>query len=116
MEKGIPKRPAVHDLRSLTLRDMIGPLFRNRRVVLAVFAALFAAAILVAFAWAKHYYVATMQIVVAHERSDPTVTGQQNGAAENTTAVTADEVASEVALLQGRDILTEAARSCDLVG
>ena len=115
MQNAIPKNPAVNDLRSLTLRDMLGPLFCNWRVVLVVFGAFCLAAIVVAFGWAKHYYVATMQIVVAHERSDPTVTSQQNAAADNPTAVTADEVASEVALLQGRDILMEAARSCDLV-
>ena len=114
MDNAISKKPVVYDLRSLTLRDMIGPLFRNWRVVLVVFSTLFAAAILVAWGWAKHYYVSTMQVVVARERADPAVTGQQNGAADNTTAVTADEVASEVALLQGRDILTEVVRSCGL--
>ncbi len=55
-----------------------------------------------------------MQVVVGRERSDPTVTGQQNAAAGNNTVVTADEVASEIALLQGRDMLREVAEICKL--
>jgi len=115
MDSTIHKKPAVYDLRSLTLRDMVGPLFRNRLVVVLVFSAFFAGALLLAWGWAKHYYVATMQIVVARERSNPTLTGQQGGAADNSTSVTADEVASEVALLQGRDMLEEVVRSCGLM-
>src|SRR5262250_989822 len=114
MESTIHKKPAVYNLRSLTLRDMVGPLFRNRLVVVLVFSVFFAGAVLLAWSWAKHYYVATMQIVVARERSNPTLTGQQSGAADNATSVTADEVASEVALLQGRDMLEEVVRGCGL--
>jgi uncharacterized protein involved in exopolysaccharide biosynthesis len=115
MENTIHKKPAVYDLKSLTLRDMIGPLFRNWLVAMLVFSAIFVVAVLVALGWARHYYVSTMQVVVARERSDPALSGQQNGAADNSTAVTADEVASEVALLQGRDILSEVVRNCDLL-
>ena len=114
MEKIGTKKPNSYDLPRLTLRDMLGPLFRHRLVVFGTFSLVLAASILVAFFWAKHYYAATMQIVVARERSNPPVTGQQSAAADNTTSVTADEVASEVALLQGRDMLQEVVRSCQL--
>ena len=114
MDNGSKKRMPSLEFRRLTLRDMAGPLFRNWRAVLLVFCLVFAGAIALAFGWAKHYYVATMQVIVERERSNPTVTGQQNAAAENVTAVTADEIASEIVLLQGRDMLEEVARTCQL--
>jgi len=45
----------------------------------------FAVALFVAWGWANHYYVATMQVIVARERSNPTVTGQQNATVGNDT-------------------------------
>ena len=114
MDKVSNKKAASLEFRRLTLRDMLGPLFRNRRAVLATFSLIFLGAIAVAFGWAKHYYVATMQVVVERERSNPTVTGQQNAAVENITAVTPDEIASEIVLLQGRDMLEQVARTCQL--
>lgn len=114
MENKNSGRPAVYDPRSLTLRDMVGPLFRNWRLVLATSATIFLFALLLAWGWAKHYYVATMQVAVARERYEPAVTGQQNAATDNIMVVTEDEVASEVALLQGRDMLEEVVRACGL--
>jgi uncharacterized protein involved in exopolysaccharide biosynthesis len=108
------KKPGVYDLRQLTWRDMLGPLFRKRQAVLVTFCLIFGVALFAAWGWANHYYVATMQVVVARERTDPTVTGQQNAVAGNDTMVTADEVASEVALLQGRDMLKQVAQTCGL--
>jgi len=108
------KKPVGFDLKRLTVRDMVGPLFRNWGIVLVVFSVIFLCAIFVAWGWARHYYVASMQVVVARERSDPTVTPNQNAAVDNHTAVTADEVASEIALLQGRDMLEQVTQSCQL--
>ena len=114
MENVGTKKSAGYESRQLTLRDMLGPLFRNRRTVLVTFCSVFAVALFVAWGWANHYYVATMQVIVARERSNPTVTGQQNATVGNDTTVTADEVASEIALLQGRDMLQEVVQVCDL--
>jgi uncharacterized protein involved in exopolysaccharide biosynthesis len=114
MENMDAKKSGGYEIRMLTLRDILGPLFRNWGVVLAIFGLIFVTATFVAWGWANHYYVANMQVVVARERSNPTVTGQQNGVADNETAVTADEVASEIALLQGRDMLQEVAQICNL--
>jgi uncharacterized protein involved in exopolysaccharide biosynthesis len=56
-----------------------------------------------------------MQVVVSQERSNPKVTGQQNAALlDSGPAISADEVATEVALLQGRDMLEEVVRVCQL--
>jgi uncharacterized protein involved in exopolysaccharide biosynthesis len=111
---GTPKS-ARYDVRSMTLRDMASPLFRNWRVVVVTFGAIFAIAILVAWKWADGYYTASMQVVVSRERSNPKVTAEQNGAVEeNGLGVTSDDVTSEIALLQGRDLLEDVVRACHL--
>ncbi len=110
-----PKKTANYDIRALTLRDMVGPLFRNWRTVSVTFCLLFLIAIAVGWKWAEDYYVSSMQVVVSRERSDAKVTGQQNAALlDNGAPVTADEVASEIALLQGRDMLKEVVQACKL--
>jgi len=115
MENTETKKLARYDVRSLTLRDMASPLFRNWRVVILTSCAITAIATLVARKWAGDYYVSTMQVVVSRERTNPKVTGQQNAAVEeNGIGVTSDDVASEIALLQGRDLLEEVVRACNL--
>jgi uncharacterized protein involved in exopolysaccharide biosynthesis len=97
----------------LTLRDMLTPLFRHRRVVIAVFCGVFLLAILFAWLWASNYYVASMQVVVEQDRSDPAVTSAPNAVVANK-PVTTDQINSEVALLQGNDMLRSVAGSCGL--
>jgi uncharacterized protein involved in exopolysaccharide biosynthesis len=116
MENFDAKRLAGSEIRQLTLRDMLGPLFRNWRVVIVTFCLILVLAIWAAWGWANHYYVATMQVVVERERSEPAVSGQQeNFVVGNEPVITTEEVASEIALLQGRDMLQEVARTCKLV-
>jgi uncharacterized protein involved in exopolysaccharide biosynthesis len=116
MENMGTKKSASYEIPRLTLRDMIGPLFRNWRAVFIAFCSIFAIANVVAWRWANRYYVATMQVVVSRARANPTVSGQQNVVvADNATAVAPDEVASEIVLLQGRDMLREIAGICRLV-
>jgi uncharacterized protein involved in exopolysaccharide biosynthesis len=115
MDRMDVKKSANYDIRTRTLRDIISPLFRNWRAVVVAFCSIFVIAIVVAWAWASNYYVSSMQVVVSQERSDPKVTGQQNAALLDTgPVVTADEVATEIALLQGRDMLREVVRICKL--
>src|SRR5882672_7658873 len=115
MENLGTKKPASYEIRQLTLRDMLGPLFRHWPAVIVTFCLILLAAIWAAWGWADRYYVATMQVVVARERSEPTVSGQEeNLVVGNGTEVTADDVASEIALLQGRDMLQVVARICNL--
>jgi polysaccharide biosynthesis transport protein len=111
------KKSARYDIPRLTLRDMLGPLFRHRLAALATFCLVFLSCVLVAWLWASHYYVATMQVVVGRERLDAAVTPQPTAAVQDSSKiVTTDDVASEVALLQGTDMLREVARTCKLVG
>jgi uncharacterized protein involved in exopolysaccharide biosynthesis len=99
---------------SLTLRDLVAPLFRRRRLVITVFSGVFLFAILFAWLWAARYYVATMQIVVEQDRSDPAVTAGQSSSIQNSKTVTSDQVTSEVALLQGQDMLRSVVATCHL--
>jgi len=106
------KKPITNELRALTLRDMVAPLFRKKRIVLGAFFLVFGFVNLVAWGWASRYYESSMQVVVGRERSEPPVTPQADVLHEKD--VTKDDVASEVALLQGRDMLIEVARTCKL--
>ncbi len=98
----------------LTLRDMLAPLFRHRRIVIVTFCGVFIAAILVAWIWAANYYVSTMQVVVEQDRSDPAITSAQVANVNNNKPITLDQVASEVSLLQGDDMLRNVVAACGL--
>jgi polysaccharide biosynthesis transport protein len=108
-------KPADYDVPELTLRDMLRPLFRHRWAVSVTFTSIFVASVVLAWGWANRYYVATMQVVVDRTRLDPAVTAQPTAALQETNkTVTTEDVDSEVALLQGRDMLREVAQTCKL--
>jgi uncharacterized protein involved in exopolysaccharide biosynthesis len=115
MTKSNRGNKSEHEMPELTLRDMLAPLFRHRRMVVISFCCVFVAATLVAWAWAARYYVSTMQVVVAQDRSDPAITSAQIANINNNRAVTTDQVTSEVALLQGNDMLRTVVATCGLV-
>jgi uncharacterized protein involved in exopolysaccharide biosynthesis len=97
-----------------TLRDVLAPLFRRRRLVILSFCGVFLGAVLVASLWAASYYEASMQILVQEHRSDPTITPSPNSAVGSGGLITPDQISSEVALLQGNDILRSVASTCGL--
>jgi uncharacterized protein involved in exopolysaccharide biosynthesis len=99
----------------LTLRDILAPLFRHRRIVIVSFCCVFVAATLVAWLWAARYYVSTMQVVVEQDRSDPAITSAQVANVNNNKPITVDQVTSEVALLLGEDMLRSVVARCALV-
>jgi uncharacterized protein involved in exopolysaccharide biosynthesis len=105
LEEGLPE---------FTLRDVFAPLFRHKRLVICVFLGGLAFSALVAWGWAARYYVASMQVVVDQSRSDPAVTTGENAAVQTNRPVTADQIASEIALLQGRDMLRSVVTTCGL--
>lgn len=104
-DEGMPK---------LTLRDALTPLFRHRRLVISTFCSVALVGILVAWLWAARYHVAEMQIVVEQGRSDPAVTSAQNAAMISIKSVATDQITSEIALLQGQDMLRSVAVTCGL--
>jgi uncharacterized protein involved in exopolysaccharide biosynthesis len=100
---------------ALTLRDMVVPIFRQRKVVVVTFLTVFVCATLVAWLWAARYYRATMQIVVEQDRADPAITSGQSAVINSTKGITMDQVTSEVSLLQGVDMLRTIVATCGLV-
>jgi uncharacterized protein involved in exopolysaccharide biosynthesis len=98
----------------VNLRDILTPLFRHKRLVLATFCALSLCSILFAWLWASRYYVSKMQVLVEQDRSDPSITTAQSAAMPNTKMLTTDQISSEVALLQGQDMLRSVAATCGL--
>jgi uncharacterized protein involved in exopolysaccharide biosynthesis len=85
--------------------------------MLVTFCAVFLASVFLAWHWVARYYEASMQVVVGRERLDPAVTPQPTAAVQDNggPTVATDDVASEVTLLQGTDMLREVAVSCKLV-
>jgi len=98
----------------VTLRDMVAPLFRHRRLVLATFGAVLVCVILFAWLWDARYYAAKMQVLVEQDRSDPSITTAQSAAMTNSKALTADQISSEVALLQGPSMMRAVVAACGL--
>jgi uncharacterized protein involved in exopolysaccharide biosynthesis len=103
------------EMPEMTVRDMLAPLFRHRRMVIFSFCCVFVAATVVAWAWAARYYTANMQVVVEQDRSDPAITSAQVANVNNNKPITLDQVTSEVTLLQGEDMLRTVVASCGLV-
>ena len=98
----------------ITLRDALAPLFRHRRAMIISFVCVFGVATIFAWTWAARYYKASMQVVVEQDRSDPAVTTAQVAQVNNNKTVTLDQVTSEVALLQGEDMLRSVVAACQL--
>lgn len=114
MKKESLKRIPDEGMPKLTLRDVLTPLFRHQRLVLFTFCTVALLGIIVAWGWAARYHVAEMQVFVEQDRSDPAVTSGQNAAVINNKPVTTDQITSEIALLQGQDMLRSVAATCGL--
>jgi uncharacterized protein involved in exopolysaccharide biosynthesis len=105
---------AGNSTQEATLRDILMPVFRRRRLVILTFGAVFLGALLVAVFWAANYYEASMQILVQEHRADPSITPSPNSAVGPSGIITPDQISSEVALLQGTDMLRTVADTCGL--
>ena len=99
---------------NFTMRDLLAPVFRHRKQVLAAFCAVFVLSLLVAWLWASQYYVSRMQVVVQEARTDPAISAGQSAAITSYKPVTTDQVSSEVALLQGQDMMRQVTDACGL--
>lgn len=96
-----------------TLRDLVTPLFRHRKLVLCTFFSLVAATVLGVILLPKHYQ-AEMEILVKHDRVDAAVSSGRDDALANPEDVTEEELNSEVELLKSRDLLEKVVVSCNL--
>ena len=97
-----------------TIRELLAPLFRHKRVAFTVFTCVLALGLFVAWYWAAHYYVSQMQVVVNQVRSDPTISSAQNASVISNRIITPDQISSEIALIKGQDILRNVAQTCGL--
>jgi uncharacterized protein involved in exopolysaccharide biosynthesis len=98
-----------------TLRDVVAPVFRQRRLATLIFLGIFVGAILTALLLPRKYE-AEMKILVNRDRVDSVVT--PNPAmpvpAEPVPVVSEEDLNSEVELLKSRDLLEKVALACGL--
>jgi len=96
-----------------TLRDIVRPLFRYRKLVLLTFLGVVLATIL-GIIFHSNDYEAKMKILVKHKRVDAAVSPGRDAALANTGDVTEEELNSEVELLKSRDLLERVVLACNL--
>src|SRR6267143_1858659 len=99
--------------RATTLRDVLAPVFRHRRLVSLTFLDLFLGVVLAGLLLPKKYE-AHMKILVRRERMDPVVTSESTAQRQVSLAVTEEELQSEVTLLKSRDLLEKVVVACGL--
>jgi uncharacterized protein involved in exopolysaccharide biosynthesis len=97
-----------------TLRDLLMPVFRHKRLVILTFSAVLALSMFVAWYIVSRYYVSEMQIVLSQTRTDPAITSAQNAAVMSNKLITPDQISSEIALMKGQDMLRTVAEECGL--
>jgi len=89
----------------ISLRDMVTPLFRRKRILIVTFLSALAAVLLVA-ALLGPTYSSRMSILVDRERLEPLVTPESTAQMPMpNTPITEEEINSEVELLSSRDVL-----------
>ncbi len=92
----------------VTLRDVLMPVFRQRRLATMIFIGIFAGAILSALLLPPRYE-AEMKILVNQDRVDPVITSNADLQRGSTavSAVSEEDLNSEVELLKSRDLLEQ---------
>jgi len=91
--------------REATVRDILMPLFRRRRLLILTFCGVVLGAIAATFLLSSQYE-ASMEILVNRDRMDPVVTTEQfSQTAPVAPALTEEDINSEVELLQSADLL-----------
>lgn len=98
---------------SVTLRDLLGVGFRQKRLIINAFVGVFSLVILMAFILPRKYQ-AEMKILVRHERADNMVTPDREQPMQMRTDVSEEELQSEAELLKSRDLLTKVVEDCGL--
>ena len=93
--------------RSASLRDVVAPLFRHRRLVVVSFLGIFLGAVLAALVLPKEYQ-SEMKILVKRGRVEASLGVQPQP------AISEEELNSEVELLKGHDLLEKVVVACGL--
>ncbi len=112
-----PESSAILDHRrgsTVTVRDVTAVLFRQRCLLMASFAVILVAAVVLSGALSSSYK-AEMKILVRHGRVDPVVTSQSNTPQQMLQEeITESELNSEVELLNSQDLLRKVVLANDL--
>lgn len=95
-----------------TLRDLLAPIFRRRRLVAISFFGILLGAVLSGLLPKK--YEAQMKILVRRERVDPVLTPDRDSQPQLQNGIREEELNSEVELLKSRDLLEAVVTSCKL--
>jgi uncharacterized protein involved in exopolysaccharide biosynthesis len=114
LEETILQLHERRELSSVTLRDVIAPVFRHRRLVAWSFLGIFLTSIVGALSLPKQYQ-AEMKILVKRERVDPILTSDKTTIIDSRSEVTEEQVQSEVELLRSRDLLENVVKASGLV-
>lgn len=93
--------------RSASLRDVVAPLFRHRRLMVVSFFGIFLGAVLAALFLPKEYQ-SEMKILVKRGRVEASLSVPQQP------AISEEELNSEVELLKGHDLLEKVVAACGL--
>jgi uncharacterized protein involved in exopolysaccharide biosynthesis len=88
----------------ITLRDVVTPMFRRRRLMGVSFLTIMALAV-VATIMLSGTYKCSMEILVNRERMDPSVSAQATNQAVGALPLTEEEINSEAELLTSPDLL-----------
>jgi uncharacterized protein involved in exopolysaccharide biosynthesis len=89
-----------------TLRDMLAPLFRRKRVLAYTFLGIMIGTVVAAFIF-DNVHKGTMEILVNEQRSDPTVTAQSTQGQAIAPPVSDYDIGSEIELLKSSDLLEQ---------
>ncbi len=89
-----------------TLRDLLAPLFRRKRVLALTFFGIMLGTVVAAFVL-NSMHKGTMEILVNEQRVDPTVTSQSTQGQAAPPAVSDYDIGSEVELLKSEDLLRQ---------
>lgn len=95
-----------------TVRDVVSILFRQRRVILAVFLGIIVLAFLSGI-WVRTYET-HMKILVLRQRTDMIVSTGANAPTQDASAITEEDLNSEVELLRSDDLLREVVMATNL--
>ena len=109
------KSPLLHTQRAPnTTREVLGILFRNRRIVLVAFLATFAGVVLAVMLFGIKYRAET-EILVKHQRGENVVsTDEGSDRPDSDDHAREREINTEVALLQSSDLLEQVVKECGL--
>ena len=101
------RNPSGKVTQEATLRDIVMPLFRRRRLLILTFCGILLGSIVAAI-FLSSRYEAQMDILVNRDRMNPMVTTEQfSQTAPVAPLVTEEEINSEVQLLQSEDLLKQ---------